>query len=110
LRRATAEEIEQAALLRGFSDGERGGYEQGERAGGEAVRKHLESVLQSLGRLLEELESLRRREARNFEKELVELVLDVARKVVGQESDRPAGRRGPPAARCLAESSIPARS
>ena len=85
LRRATAEEIEQAAYCRGFSDGERGGYEQGERAGGEAVRTHLESVLQSLGRLLEELESLRRREARNFEKELVELVLDVARKVVGQE-------------------------
>jgi len=85
LRRVPVEEVEQAAYCRGFSDGERTGFEQGERCGGDAVRKHLESVLQSLGQMLEELESLRRREVRGFEKELVELALEVARKVVGQE-------------------------
>jgi flagellar assembly protein FliH len=68
-----------------LADGERNGFEQGERAGGEAVRQQLESMLQSLRQMLEELEALRRRETRSFEKELVELVLAVARKVIAQE-------------------------
>ncbi len=85
LRRAHDEDVEQAAYCRGFSDGEKNGHEQGERAGGEAARKQLEPVLQSLRQMLVELESLRRREVRGFEKELVELALGVARKVVGQE-------------------------
>jgi flagellar assembly protein FliH len=84
-RRVPVEEVEQAAYCRGFSDGERSGYAQGEQAGGDAVRRQVESVLQSLGRMLEELEALRRKDARDFEKELVEMVLAVARKVVGQE-------------------------
>lgn len=84
-RRVPVEEVEQAAYCRGFSDGERSGYAQGEQAGGDEVRRQVESVLQSLGRMLEELEALRRKDARDFEKELVEMVLAVARKVVGQE-------------------------
>jgi flagellar biosynthesis/type III secretory pathway protein FliH len=85
LRHASPEEVEQAAYCRGFADGERNGYEQGERAGNEAARKELASLMRGLKHLLEELEGLRRREARGFEKELVELALAVARKVVGRE-------------------------
>jgi flagellar assembly protein FliH len=85
LRHVPLEEVEQAAYCRGFADGERNGYEQGERAGNEAARKELASLLQGLKHLLQELEGLRRREARGFEKELVELALAVARKVVGRE-------------------------
>jgi len=83
--RASVEDVEQAAYCRGFSDGEKAGYEQGERAGGEAAQKQLEPVLKSLRQLFAELESLRRRETRDFERDLVELALAVARKVVGQE-------------------------
>jgi flagellar assembly protein FliH len=85
LRRAHDEDLEQAAYCRGYADGEKNGYEQGELAGSEAARKQLEPVLQSLQHGLAELESLRRREARAFEKELVELALGAARKIVGQE-------------------------
>jgi flagellar assembly protein FliH len=80
-----AEDLEQAAFCRGFSDGEKKGYEQGERDGRDAALKQLEPVLQSLRQMLAELESLRRRESRDLEKELVELALAVARKVVGRE-------------------------
>lgn len=82
---AQVEEIEQAAYCRGFSDGEKKGFEQGERTGGEAAMKQLETLLQGLRQLLAELEGLRGREAHAFEKELVDLTLDVARKVVGRE-------------------------
>jgi flagellar assembly protein FliH len=82
---APFEDVEQAGYCRGFSDGEKRGYEQGERAGGEAAQKQLDPVVQSLRKMLGELEALRRREARDFERELVELALAVARKVVGQE-------------------------
>lgn len=80
-----AEDLEQAAFCRGFSDGEKKGYEQGERDGRDAALKQIEPVLQSLRQMLAELESLRRRESRNLETELVELALAVARKVVGRE-------------------------
>ncbi len=80
-----AEDLEQAAFCRGFSDGEKKGYEQGERDGRDAALQQLDPVLQSLRQMLAELESLRRRESRNVENELVELALAVARKVVGQE-------------------------
>jgi flagellar assembly protein FliH len=80
-----AEDLEQAAFCRGFSDGEKKGYEHGERDGRDAAMKQIEPVLQSLRQMLAELESLRRRESRNLEKELVDLALAVARKVVGRE-------------------------
>jgi flagellar assembly protein FliH len=90
--RASAEDAEQAAFCRGFSDGERKGYEQGESDGREAALKQIESVLQALRLLLTELEALRRREVRHLEKEAVELALAVARKVAGQEiAARPEG-------------------
>lgn len=80
-----AEDLEQAAFCRGFSDGEKKGYAQGEHDGREAAMKQISPVLQSLQQMLSELESLRRRESRNLESELVELALAVARKVVGRE-------------------------
>jgi flagellar assembly protein FliH len=79
------EDLEQAAYCRGFSDGEKNGFEQGERAGREAAQSRLEPVLQSLNQMLAELETLQRREGRCFEKELVDLALAVARKIVGRE-------------------------
>jgi len=84
-RSRQVEDIEQAAYCRGFSDGEKSGYEQGERAGSEAARIRLEPVLKSLNQMLAELEALQQRECRHFEKELVDLALAVARKIVGRE-------------------------
>lgn len=82
---AHAEDLEQAAFCRGFSDGEKKGYEQGERDGRDAALKQLEPLLQNLRQMLAELEFFRQRESRNLEKELVELALAIARKVVGRE-------------------------
>lgn len=79
------EELEQAAFCRGFSDGEKKGYEQGERDGRETALKELEPVLLNLRQVVAELESFHRRESRKLEKRLVELALAVARTVVGQE-------------------------
>jgi len=78
-------DVEQAAYCRGFADGERSGYEQGERAGGDAAMQQLEQVLQSLRQVLSGLEALHRRDARAFEKDQVQLALAVPRKVVGRE-------------------------
>jgi len=82
---AHAEDLEQAAFCRGFADGEKKGYEQGEHDGRDAALKQIEPVLQSLRQMLAELESFRQRESRNLETELVALALAVARKVVGRE-------------------------
>jgi flagellar assembly protein FliH len=84
-RSVPVEDIEQAAYCRGFSDGEKSGYEQGERAGSEAAAGRLEPLLASLNQMLVELEAVQRRESRHFEKELVDLALAVARKIVGRE-------------------------
>jgi len=82
---ARGEDLEQAAYCRGFSDGEKKGYEQGEHAGRESVQSQLDSLLQSVRQMLAELEGFRRQEVRTLEKELVELTLAIARKVVGRE-------------------------
>ena len=84
-RSGQVEDLDQADYCRGFSDGEKSGYEQGERAGSEAARSRLEPVLKSLNQMLAEVEALQRRECRHFEKELVDLALAVARKIVGRE-------------------------
>ena len=78
-------DVEQAAYCRGFADGEKNGYEQGERAGGAAAMQQLEHLLQSLRQVLSGLEVLHRRDARAYENDLVQLALAVARKVVGRE-------------------------
>jgi flagellar biosynthesis/type III secretory pathway protein FliH len=78
-------DIEQDAYCRGFSDGEKSGFGQGERAGQEAAAEQLDGVLKSLAQQLSDLAHLQRRACRDLEKEMVRLALDVARKLVGRE-------------------------
>ncbi len=78
-------DIEQDAYCRGFSDGEKSGFGQGERAGQEAAAERLDALLKSLAQQLSDLEHLQRRACRDLENEMVRLALDVARKVVGRE-------------------------
>jgi flagellar assembly protein FliH len=79
------EDLEQQAYCRGFDDGVRSGFEQGEKAGSEAVRLKLEHGLRSCDLMLKELEGLRRKAAGEVESELVELALAVSRKIVQHE-------------------------
>lgn len=78
-------DLEQEAYCRGFSDGEKNGFAQGESTAADAARSRLEPLLESLRHLLAELESLQRRACHDLEKELVHLALGVARKIVGRE-------------------------
>ncbi len=79
------EDLEQQAYCRGFDEGARSGFEQGEKAGSEAVQQRLEHGLNSCGAMLQELEGLRRKTAAELETELVQLALAVARKIVNRE-------------------------
>jgi flagellar assembly protein FliH len=78
-------DLEQDVYCRGFSDGEKSGFEQGERAGLDAAASRTGGLVQSLEQLLADVEQLQRRACRDLESEIVRLVLDVARKVVGRE-------------------------
>lgn len=78
-------DLEQEAYCRGFSDGEKSGFAQGEQAAADAARSRLEPLLESLRHLLTALEGLERRTCHDLEKELVHLALGVARKIVGRE-------------------------
>jgi flagellar biosynthesis/type III secretory pathway protein FliH len=78
-------DLEQEAYCRGFSDGEKNGFTQGERAASEAVERRLEPLLEGLQQLLAELESLQSRACHDLENELVHLALGVARRIVGRE-------------------------
>lgn len=78
-------DLEQEAYCRGFSDGEKSGFAQGERAATDAARGRLDLLLESLRHLLAELEGLQRSACRDLEKELVHLAIGVARKIVGRE-------------------------
>jgi flagellar assembly protein FliH len=77
-------ELEQEAYCRGFSDGKENGFELGERSGREAANVHLESVLKCMEKMLADLQCLQNNLCRNLEKDAVQLVLDVARKIVGR--------------------------
>jgi flagellar assembly protein FliH len=78
-------DLEQEAYCRGFSDGEKNGFAQGERAAADAAKSRLEPLLEGLRHVLAELESLQRRACHDLENELVHLALGVARKIVGRE-------------------------
>jgi flagellar assembly protein FliH len=78
-------DVEQDAYCRGFSDGEKSGFDRGERAGQEAAAERLDGLLKSLAQQLSDLAHLQRRACRDLENEMVRLALDVARKVVGRE-------------------------
>lgn len=61
------------------------GYAQGERAGLEAGGKRAEAMLRRLAQTLEELTTLRDQMVRQTERELVQLAVAVARKVLHRE-------------------------
>ena len=79
------QDAEQQAYCRGFSDGERKGYEMGEQAGLESAMQKLDSLLTGGRKLLSELGDLHRQACRDVEADLVQLSLAVARKIVGSE-------------------------
>lgn len=74
---ASIEAVEQEAFARGFA--------QGERAGGETARRDTEAVVRELARTLDELPALRARMIRQTERQMVQLALAVARRVVHRE-------------------------
>ena len=61
------------------------GYAQGERAGAEAAASRAEAMLRRLAQTLDALQSLRTDLIRRTEREVVELSLAIARKVVQRE-------------------------
>ncbi len=61
------------------------GYAQGERAGAEASASRAEAMLRRLAQTLDELQSLRRDLIRRTEREVVELSLAIAKKVLQRE-------------------------
>jgi flagellar assembly protein FliH len=61
------------------------GYEQGERAGAEAAGKRGEAMLRRLADTLSELTALRAEMIHQTERQIVELALAVARRIVHRE-------------------------
>jgi flagellar assembly protein FliH len=78
-------EVEQQAYCRGFEEGVRSGFAQGEKSGGEAALLRVSQALDACCRLTAELEALRRAAAVELETETVELSLAIARKIIGRE-------------------------
>jgi flagellar biosynthesis/type III secretory pathway protein FliH len=78
--------VEHNAYCRGFADGEKSGFEQGERSAAEAGGLKLDSLIESFRRGLSELQGLRRRSCRELEAEIARLALGVARKIIGREA------------------------
>jgi flagellar biosynthesis/type III secretory pathway protein FliH len=70
---------------KGFNDGLEKGSVEGENAGFERASKKLEPLLDSLRAALSQLENIRTQTYRQIEKEVVELALAIARKVVCRE-------------------------
>ena len=79
------QDAEQQAYCRGFGDGERKGYEQGEQAGLASAKQKLDSLLTCGHKLLGDLGELHRQTCRDLEADLVQLALAVARKIVDRE-------------------------
>jgi flagellar assembly protein FliH len=61
------------------------GYEQGERAGAEAGAKRAEAMLRRLSQTLDELAELRRAMIRQTERQMVQLAMAIAKRVVRHE-------------------------
>lgn len=61
------------------------GYAQGERAGAEAGAARAEAMLRRLAQTLEDLQGLRRELVRRTERDVVELALAIARRVLHRE-------------------------
>jgi flagellar assembly protein FliH len=80
LRRAEekAARLEQVAYDKGFSQGEKDGFEVGQ--------KKAEKIVVNLEKLFEELSAMKKNLVKSYEKELLSIVLAIAKKVVHQES------------------------
>lgn len=61
------------------------GYEQGERAGAEAGAKRADAMLRRLAQTIEELADVRRSMVRQTERQMVQLALAIARRIVRRE-------------------------
>jgi flagellar assembly protein FliH len=61
------------------------GYEQGERAGAEAGAKRAEAMLRRLAETIQELAEVRRAMVRQTERQMVQLALAIARRIVRRE-------------------------
>jgi flagellar assembly protein FliH len=72
--------IEKEAYEKGFAQGEKSGVELGQ--------KRLEAVIDQLKKLVKEIGRQRERLHKTFEKEMLDLVLSVARKVVHREVEQ----------------------
>ena len=79
------EPVNQSAVAAIERDAFLKGYGQGEKAGAEAAAKRCEGMLRRLGETLEELTSLRADMLRRTEKQMVQLALAVARRIVQRE-------------------------
>jgi flagellar assembly protein FliH len=77
LSRKSLDEIETQAYIRGFNKGEKAGFE--------SAADKIESLKRLLDEAVEALHLARNRIQRDTEKEIVELVLTVAERVVGHE-------------------------
>jgi len=69
----------------GFNEGLEKGISEGEKAGSERTAKKIEPVLDSLRQALLQLKNLRQDTYQRLEKEVVELALAIARKVICRE-------------------------
>jgi flagellar assembly protein FliH len=61
------------------------GYEQGERAGAEAGTKRAEAMLRRLAETIQELADVRRAMIRETERQMVQLAMAIARRIVRRE-------------------------
>jgi flagellar biosynthesis/type III secretory pathway protein FliH len=82
---ASAGRFDVDAYQKGFNDGLEKGCADGERAGFEQASKKQEPLWESLREALLQLKNLRGETYHNIEKEVVELALAIARKVVCRE-------------------------
>jgi flagellar assembly protein FliH len=86
---ARTEEEDQAALEARLAALERDafskGFAQGERAGGEAAAQRAEAMLRRLTETLEELTTLREQMIHQTERQMVQLALAIARRIVHRE-------------------------
>lgn len=79
------DEIESKAYQKGLAEGEKKGFIRGQESGRERGRQEVEPALSCLEQALQQVQNLRRAVHRHIEKEVVELALAIARKVVDQE-------------------------
>ena len=88
-RSAKADEEERAALDARLAALERDafskGFAQGERAGGEAAAQRGEAMIRRLTETLEELTNLREQMIHQTERQMVQLALAIARRIVHRE-------------------------